>query len=317
MANRDFLAVGQGARANAMGEAAVAVADDSTAIFWNPAALTQMSSDEFSTGFSNRFDGLAKEAQANYARRGMTGMWGFSYMGNYVTDIPITQSLTQSDLDAINTGSFAPGNYPTKSVLNHALLFSYSRPLQPDSRHAVGATAKLIYKDILSMVRGYGAAVDVGYHYTTEAGNTRIGVNAQNLASITSYVGDIDNLGVRATATESYIPNIKAGLGYMPPWRFLNGKVLLAFDVNMLSSFETEDYRGGVEYSFGDVIALRAGKIFSRQSDSTQDYTLGMGLKLKNILIDFSFLTSELGDTTRGTLSYRLGGDYFTPGTYK
>ncbi len=316
IANRDFLSVGQGARANAMGEAFVAVADDASAVYWNPAGMTQMTSDEVSTGFSNRYDGLAKEAQLNYARRGVKGMWGFSYMGNYVTDIPITQSLTQADLDAITTGAFAATDHPTKSVMDHALLIGHSRPLMPDSRHAVGATAKLIYKDLLGMVQGYGAAVDIGYLYTSQTGAMRYGLNVQNVASITSYVGTIDNLGQRATATESYIPNIKTGFAYTPGWRLLNGKLLTAFDVNMLSDMTLEDYRLGLEYSFGEIIALRGGKVFNRQEDASLDWTLGMGLRLKSFLLDFSFLTSDLGDTTRGTLSYRLGGDYYTPAKY-
>jgi hypothetical protein len=169
---------------------------------------------------------------------------------------------------------------------------------------------------MLGMVHAYGAAIDLGYHYTTLSDTTRFGINVQNMASLVSYVGTIDNLGVRATASESYVPNIKAGMAYKPTWRVLNGRMLFAFDANMLSSFAMEDYRAGLEYSFGNVVALRAGKIFNRQDDASQDYTFGMGLRLKNILLDFSFLSSELGDTSRGTISYLIGGDYFTPKKY-
>jgi hypothetical protein len=316
IANRDFLSLGQGARANAMGEAFVAVADDSSAIFWNPAGLTQLPADEVATGASNRYDGLAREFQLNYARRGVKGMWGFGYMGNYVGGIAITPSLTQSDLEAINTGTFAALNYPTKDVQDHAVLMSFARPLEPNSPHALGATTKLIYKDILGMIQGYGASIDLGYIYTAPSERLRYGLNVQNLASITSYSGTIDNLGVKATATESYIPNIKTGISYVPATRLLNGRLMFAFDINMLSSFTLEDYRAGMEYAFGDVVALRGGKIFSRQSDSGEDFALGLGLRLKMLLLDFSFLTSELGDTTRVTLGYRLG-EYAKPETYR
>ena len=316
IANRDFLSVAQGARANAMGEAYSAVADDATAIFWNSAGLTQLQQDEFDASYADRFDGLSKEAQMHYARRGRKGMWGFAYAGSYVTDVPVTQSLTQADLDAIQTGAFAATDHPTKSVLDHSLLFSYSRPIQPESRHALGATVKLIYRDFLGMVHGYGTAIDVGYLYTSYSGTWRAGANVQNAASLVSYTGNIDNLGVRATATESYVPSIKTGLAYSPTWRVLNGRVLLAADVNMLTSFNVDSTNVGIEYSFGQIVALRAGKIFGRQSDSSQDYTLGMGIRLKTISLDFSFLSSELGQTSRGTIGYRLGGEYYTPQTY-
>jgi hypothetical protein len=316
VANRDFLSVGQGARANGMGEAFVAVADNSSAIYWNPAGLTQMKSDEFTTTYADRFDGLAKEAVLHYAHRGRRGMWGFGYAGSFVNNIPITTSLTEDDITAINAGTFAPSTSGEKSVNENAFLFSYSRPLSPESRHSLGATVKLIYKDYLSMVHGYGTAVDMGYHYKTESEVWRFGANLQNAVSLVSYTGTIKNLDVKATATESYLPNIKTGVAFAPPWRVLNGRLLVAADIDMLTSFDMEDYRLGAEYAFGENVALRAGKIFGRQDEGGEDYTLGMGIKLKNLMLDFSFLSNEIGQTIRGTIGYRLGGDYYTPNKY-
>lgn len=316
VASRDFLAVGHGARANAMGEAFVAVADDASAIYWNAAGLTQLQEDEVSTGYANRFEGLAKEAQLHYAWRGRKSMWGVGYVGSYVNEIPVTQSLTQADLDAIQNGTFAATDYPTKNVMDHAVLVSYSRPIRPESPHSVGTTMKLIYRDILGMVRGYGSAFDLGYLYASESSYWKFGMNVQNAASLTSFVGSIDNLGVNATATESYIPNVKTGIAVTPPWRILHGKMLLALDMNMLTSFHLEDYHAGVEYSFGDNISLRAGKTFQRQEKSSEDYSLGMGIRLQRLTLDFSFLSNELGQTTRGTIGYRLGSDYYTPRKY-
>jgi hypothetical protein len=156
----------------------------------------------------------------------------------------------------------------------------------------------------------------VGYHYVSPYSNWRFGTNVQNAASITSFVGNIDNLGVKATATESYLPSAKVGAAYQPNMRLLTGKLLFSFDVTTLLSFDVEDYRAGVEYGFGDVVTLRAGKIFGRQDDSGDDYTLGMGLQIKSLILDFSFLSNELGETTRATLRYRLGGNYYEPPRY-
>ena len=47
----NFLGLGAGARANGMGDAFVAVADDATAIFWNPAGLFLLDQPETSFGF--------------------------------------------------------------------------------------------------------------------------------------------------------------------------------------------------------------------------------------------------------------------------
>ena len=317
VANRDFLSVGHGARANAMGEAFVAVSDNSSAIYWNPAGLTQLREDEMAASYADRFDGLADETQLHYAWRGRSNMWGIGYAGSYVTDIPITQSLTAADINAINTGAFATTTHPTRKVLDHALLVSYARPFPNNDQHSMGATVKLIYRDILSMVRGYGTSIDLGYMFKSQSENWRFGTNLQNAASLVSFSGDIDNLGVRATSTESYLPNIKTGLAYSPPMRVLHGRLLLALDVNMLTDFDVENYNAGVEYAFGGNISIRGGKVFSRQEDSSDDYTLGLGVVLKALIVDFSFLTNELGDTIRGTIGYRMGGDYYTPSKYR
>ncbi len=317
IANRDFLSVGQGARANAMGEAFTGVADDPSAMYWNPAGLTQLEADQFSTTYADRFDGLAKETQVNYAWRGPKNIWGVGYVGSYVTDISITEALSDEQLNAITNGTFVPSNYATKSVLDHAILISYARPLMPDSPHALGTTIKMIYRDMLGMVRGFGSAIDIGYHYAPVGGRMRFGANVQNVASLVSYTGSINNLGVKATATESYLPTIKTGIAYQPEWRVLNGRVLLAFDANMLTSLDMEDYRAGIEYAFGENVALRAGKIFGRQDDSGEDYSFGMGLGFKNLILDFSFLSNELGETIRGTIGYKVGGNYSTPTQYR
>ncbi len=315
IANRDFLSIGIGARANAMGEAFTGIADDPSAMYWNPAGLTQLQSDAFTTGYADRYDGLSKDTELNYVWRGPKSMWGIGYAGSYVTDIPITTSLTDQQQQAITNGTFTPSNDPKKAVLDHGVMVSYARPLTPDSPHSLGTTIKVIYRDILGMVRGFGSAVDIGYHYTASE-RLRFGANVQNVASLVSYTGSISNLGVNATATESYLPTIKTGIGYQPEWRLLNGRLLFALDANLLTDFHMEDYRAGVEYSFGEAVAIRAGKVFGRQDDSAEDYAFGIGVGIKNLVLDFSFLTNELGETIRGTIGYRIGGDYSTPTQY-
>jgi len=77
--------------------------------------------------------------------------------------------------------------------------------------------------------------------------------------------------------------------------------------LNMLTTFDVESYNAGVEYAFGKNVALRGGKIFSRQDDSGEDFSMGLGISLKSLILDFSFLSNELGDTMRGSVGWRLG----------
>jgi len=51
----EFLKIGVGARASAMGEAFTALTDDGTALYWNPAGLAQIKKTEFSTMYNMHF----------------------------------------------------------------------------------------------------------------------------------------------------------------------------------------------------------------------------------------------------------------------
>ncbi|MXZ01934.1 hypothetical protein F4Y93_15325, partial [Candidatus Poribacteria bacterium] len=51
----EFLSHGVGARALGMGSAFVAIADDATATYWNPAGLTKVKKHSFSAMYSDTF----------------------------------------------------------------------------------------------------------------------------------------------------------------------------------------------------------------------------------------------------------------------
>lgn len=51
-----FLKIGVGVRATAMGEAFTALADDGTALYWNPPGLTQLKTKGFSTTYNSWFE---------------------------------------------------------------------------------------------------------------------------------------------------------------------------------------------------------------------------------------------------------------------
>src|SRR5262245_2895015 len=69
-----FVKIGQGARAAAMGESFTAIADDSTAVFWNPAGLAQLNRfqvqfthNEWVDDFRHEYFGLAGPWEGGWA----------------------------------------------------------------------------------------------------------------------------------------------------------------------------------------------------------------------------------------------------------
>src|SRR5262245_2955826 len=100
----EFLKLGAGARAEAMGEAFSAVADDATALYWNPGALTRIHEKSSSATLmhapyvaSSFFDyvGFAKNINGRDA-------WGASLQ--YFS----AGAITQTDVNGFDQGSFTP-----------------------------------------------------------------------------------------------------------------------------------------------------------------------------------------------------------------
>jgi len=77
----NFLKIGVGARAAAMGDAFTAVADDSTSLYWNPAGLTRLKGCELSTMYNMWFEGISQ----GYVSAGFPLLGGTMGVGtNYV-----------------------------------------------------------------------------------------------------------------------------------------------------------------------------------------------------------------------------------------
>jgi hypothetical protein len=86
-----FLDTGVGARALAMGGAFVAVADDATAAYWNPAGLAQLGSREFTLMHAGQWGNVVKRDFLNAALPGDES-YGVSLYRVGVEDIPYTNN---------------------------------------------------------------------------------------------------------------------------------------------------------------------------------------------------------------------------------
>ena len=88
--SNEFLSIGTGARAKAMGNSFVAIADDATAGYWNPAGLLRVKSDlQLSLMHAEYFAGIAKYDFGAVAFPIDTmSTIGFTYIRFGVDDIP-------------------------------------------------------------------------------------------------------------------------------------------------------------------------------------------------------------------------------------
>ena len=180
----DFLSHGVGARALGMGSSFVSIADDATAVYWNPAGLVQiprrafamMYSDSFGTaqgGFLSK--GLVEYNFVSYVQRIQDiGSIGISWIRLGVDDIPHTTFVDVNGngrlgdfLDKDGDGIKDPGElYIDRpevagyfSNVDNALLISYARQAHPNL--SIGGNLKLLRQSLFEN-NGNGFGLDLG-----------------------------------------------------------------------------------------------------------------------------------------------------------
>jgi hypothetical protein len=288
----EFLAIGVGGRSLGMGDAYVAVANDVTAGYFNPAGLAQLNYPEFALMHEERFGNLVNYDYAAVAvPYGKDMTFGLSIIRLGVDGIPDTRGTLIDE----NTGqvSTVPGfniNSPSAG-LNYsnitefsdqdwAVFLSFAKKYSDNFYY--GANVKLIYEGIAEY-NAYGLGFDVGAWYTPFQ-NFSLGLNLQDITT---------TLVAWSTGTNELItPTAKMGAAYK--FNFLGGQITPALDFDVRfedRSYAAEfnlgpvsfDMNAGFEYSFKNLVMIRAGY------NEVKQLTLGAGIRLPRLNIDYSF----------------------------
>ncbi len=272
-----FLGIAQGARAAAMGSAQVASAQGPSALYWNPAGITSMSTHgvEFSHAdwlVDSRLQYLGFVLTTNGGHLGLS-VTALDYGDNEVTTIDLPE-----------------GTGELWSALDLAVGVSYARALT--DRFSVGGTLKLIRQKIWNE-SGTGAAMDLGVTYLTSYRNLRIGASMSNFGSSISLNGqdlrqaiDIDpnregnnprNAGALETDEWSLPLIFRVGISIDA---FSTADQRLSVSVDGLAPADNaQNANFGAEYSFREIFFVRGGfrQAFAAESDDS-GWSLGAGL---------------------------------------
>lgn len=302
----EFMANGAGGRALGLGGAYVALARDATAGYWNPGALARINYPELVMMHDERFGSLVNYDFASVAiPYGADASLGISVLRLGVDGIPDTRSAW---IDNNGNGIFDNVDrldYDKITYFNTAdwaLYVTYAK--QSSSDFSYGANVKLIRRDIAEH-SATGIGFDVGALYSPFS-NFTVGLNAQDITT---------TLVAWSTGrTELITPTLKLGSAYeIDLWE---GTLTPTVDVDL--RFENRifasalhlgpvsiDPRAGLEYDFKNTVALRVGY------NELQQFSLGAGLHLRKLDIDYSFVqftsaVDDLGKTHRISLRFIL-----------
>lgn len=223
-----FLRAGAGARALGLGGAFVAMANDVTAGYWNPAGLSRLAEAQLIGVYSL----LALDRQHHYAAAaypfGAAGAISVSWVNYHVGDI------TGRDQTGEATGKFTNSE--------NAFLFSYGKTLLPSL--ALGGTIKLLRHD-LAKRSANGLGYDAGLLLTPQE-FLSLGASIQNLHTRISW----DN----ATETQETFPTLTRVGAQINP----RSSITLGVDY-AVSKRQKGEWHAGAEIVLGGMIGVRAG----------------------------------------------------------
>jgi len=268
---------GIGARALAMGGAFVAVADDATAVCWNPAGLAQltdtrlsgMSTDLFGLGITHQYVG----ATTSFANLGIGLGWERAAIDGQVVDGSGGLGASFTWTEQAIVGSLAT------NVMDIAMAGANVKYYLADS--GLGDSASGFGFDL-------GLLVSLGDMFV-------IGVNAKDLAG--------SSIAWDGGATDVISGLYTAGLAM----KLADDMLVLAADVDFSGS-ALGDTHVGVEFNVIDELALRGGVVLT---DNFQDYyfTVGAGINVAGLYVDMAYILEEtLGNTLVLSAEFSLGG---------
>ncbi|HET9870194.1 MAG TPA: PorV/PorQ family protein [bacterium] len=300
----NFLKIGMGARASAMGGSFTAVSDDATAIFWNPAGLILAGGTQFSLTHAEWLDGVDSEFFAFTQNLDMDGAFGgsLSYLGSGAFPSTLETSTGQyAGLGGMVSASDFAGSAAYAQRLGRWFGGDFFQ------RSLVGLRATVVGQNVQQFGSG-GFSVDLGYLYELERHKFYVGATLLNVGT------SIQNYGQPL----SY----QFGASYKLT-KLLDKKDYLLFAAGTTGYVDTGlKFNLGTEYKlrFGkDSLALRAGySTVNNDLGSLSGATLGVGLTHQfagmQAGLDYAFVPyGVLGDTHRITLNLLTPGGEAPP----
>ncbi|MBD3167846.1 MAG: PorV/PorQ family protein [candidate division Zixibacteria bacterium] len=262
----EFLNIGAGSRAIAMGGAYSAIANDPSACYWNPAALTNVKSVALMLQHNEHYMDLQHEYAAYGSPIGKNGALGFSVSYLHMGSIM----------------GYDANDAPTREFKVYDIAYGLSYGHKITDNLSLGLGAKNIRQSI-SDLSASGWAFDLGMLY--DFGRWSFSFGAANLGSAIKYENESF-----ALPTE-----YRMGVGY----HTLYYPVVIGAEYGY-SRDGTERMAIGAEYSLMDCFALRSGFRPSEANNSDGNLSFGCGLKMWGHSLDYTYLpNADLGATHR------------------
>jgi len=320
--SNEFLSIGVGAKALAMGRTQVASVGDVTSGYWNPAGLVNIESQyEFSLMHAEYFAGIAKYDYASFATPvDSLSNIGISIIRFAVDDIPDTRFLYDAN------GALNYDNIKFFTAADYAFFFSYARKIPKLKGLQVGANFKVVHRNVGDFANAWGFGLDAGAQLRLN--KWQFGLMLRDITgTFNAWTHNTELLIDIFTQTGNDIPDNsveitlpKMIVGAAREFRFGEGKVGLdvALDLDVTfdgkrnvlikSDFASIDPHMGLELDYKNIAFLRFGagefqevKRFDGSTFWTFQPNMGVGVEIKKIRVDYAI--TDIGDQAESLYS--------------
>jgi len=267
-----FLKIGVGGRATALGDAFVAIANDASALYWNPAGLVQFeetqvffSHNEWVVEIDHDFIGIVYHLDRSNAL-------GVAVTSLNMQDMPVTTEFAPS-----GTGEYF-------GFSDIAIGLSYSRKMT--EQFSFGGTVKYI-EETLDKLKMRGVMIDIGTYYRTGLGSTRFAVTVSNFGAELAPDGEVVLVGNRKKSDwQSFAPPTIFRIGFaFEPYQDEQHSVTTSIQLNHPND-NSENVSLGAEYSWNRMLFLRGGYKINVEE---QNYSFGAGINVPISIAQFTF----------------------------
>jgi hypothetical protein len=322
----EFLEIGVGARALAMGGAMTAHVNDGSAFYWNPCGASYIKGVQFSGMYADLWDGLANYSVAGVSLPVTGSVFSINWLRLGVPDIQehpdYDELLLLNDFqryvvrdgdttyyDSVQeyllathgapAGVFSDGEsaiFLTFSKLNAFTLDLGWSYFQVPMELPIGASVKIINQK-LGTKTGTGLGADFGAQFrfpldliVHERWKAKFsyGFTWQDATRTAVDWGEENK--------DAIPPNFRSGVSLQQKLPGKQNEVLLSYDTEKRWG-RTRHF--GIEYTLAKVLALRGGFW-------GEDWTAGAGLSLWQATVDYAYLSKEIGVTHRVSFSLRI-----------
>jgi hypothetical protein len=272
-----FLGLGLGARATAMGGASVASVEGPSALYWNPSAITGIQ------GNAAEFSQASWFVDTRLQHAGVVIHTRLFHLGIAVTNLDYGET-------EVTTIGQPDGTGELWGASDLAVGVTLARALT--DRFSIGGTLKLVRQQVWNE-SAQGGAFDLGVTYDTGFQGIRLGMSMTNfgtnmrlagpdlrraISAAPNQPGSNDRIGASLEVDDWPMPLVfRVGISAVP-FQAADQRVVVSA-VGNAPSDQAQSASFGAEYAFRELVFLRAGWREAFAFNDDDGWTVGFGLR--------------------------------------